>query len=112
MDEGTYRILYNLPTSSLPPVGNEKVCGKQNDNRNNQYMGPFFTPALASIQQLERRQLIISKTHPMETHTAVAYVGDSTFRTMKLPAIPPSPLHAVTAAATVALFHCPTMLFA
>jgi hypothetical protein len=44
---------------------------------------------------------------PMLTQIAVMYLGASFCLTMKLPAIPPSPLHAVIAAAKVARFHCP-----
>lgn len=43
---------------------------------------------------------------------AVMYLGASLLLTMKLPAIPPSPLHALMPAENVALFHCPTMLLA
>ena len=41
----------------------------------------------------------------METQTAVKYRGASFCRTIKLPATPPRPLQAVTAAAITARFH-------
>ena len=39
-----------------------------------------------------------NSVYPIDTHTAVGYRGASVWRTMKAPATPPSPLHAVTAA--------------
>ena len=48
----------------------------------------------------------------MLTHTAVRYFGASLERTMYEPAMPPRPLHALIAAATVARFHWPVMLLA
>lgn len=41
----------------------------------------------------------------METQIAVIYRGASFCRTMKLPAMPPAPLQAVTAAAVKTRFH-------
>lgn len=42
----------------------------------------------------------------MEIHIAEIYRGASSARTIKLPAIPPRPLQAVTAAAETTRFHC------
>ncbi len=44
---------------------------------------------------------------PILIQIAVMYLGASFCLTIKLPAIPPSPLQAVIEAANVALFHCP-----
>lgn len=70
-------------------------------------------PALLAIARTGINVLYTKKsTYPIDTQTAVTYVGASLERTMKLPAMPPRPFDAVTAAATVALFHWPTILFA
>lgn len=46
-----------------------------------------------------------SESHPIEIQIAVRYWGASVCRTIKDPAIPPSPLKAVVVAAETTRFH-------
>lgn len=98
---GSFQDLLAL---SLPLVGHVEVYGESSNTPDDKDMRPNWI----SERSLNVRQL----THPIDTQIAVIYLGASGCLTMKLPAIPPAPLKAVTAAAVNTRFHCPTMLFA
>lgn len=102
-------------TLCLPIVGEVEGSGESAHATDHQDMGSAIMLASRSLGHQSScigSGLIPASTHPIAVQIAVMYRGACSCLKMKLPAMPPAPLNAVTTAAVQTLFHWPAMLLA